>query len=469
MKEVIYYIQGMHCASCELLIEKRLLKQDGVRAVDASTGNGTVRIEYTKQVPGVKELNKWFKSDGYVFSETPQKEKKELLFYFVEGKQGIQVDKPLLKKKIRILFRVFVIFYILYLIEKTGIAQYVSVSSSSSLGVFFLFGLVAGLSSCAALVGGVLLSFTKTWNSQNGYDAGTKVSLVPHAYFHVGRIIAYAILGGILGAFGKAIAFDNVTIYVLITLVVSVVMFIVGLQMAGVRWAERFQIRLPKFITRRVAGNTKAQGKHVPFGVGAGTVLLPCGFTLIAQGIALTSGSIITGSLMLTMFVIGTMIPLLFISVASVKGGQNPKRARAFSFYAGVVLVIFALYNVNGQLNVLGVPSVSDVFESSEKSSLTQKVRVDATGAQVVRVVAKGFQYAFTGPSTIKAGVPTKLIVDDQGILGCGVFLAARGLISGFVDLQYGENVIDLGKPKKGNYKITCSMGMVRPITLRVQ
>ncbi|PIZ93637.1 MAG: hypothetical protein COX82_02320, partial [Candidatus Magasanikbacteria bacterium CG_4_10_14_0_2_um_filter_41_10] len=67
------------------------------------------------------------------------------------------------------------------------------------------------------------------------------------------------------------------------------------------------------------------------------------------------------------------------------------------------------------------------------------------------------------------AGVPTTLIVDDQGIQGCGIFLASRGLIDSFVELKLGKNTIDLGTPKAGTYKITCSMGMVAPVTLHIQ
>jgi len=474
MKEQLYYITGMHCASCELFVEKRLLNEPGVKAVDASLGNGTLRIEYDGHAPRVKDLNKWFKSDGYAFSETPQKETKDPLIYFQDGK-GIQVDNTVLKKKLSTVKKVVLVFFVLWLVEKTGAASFVSVTDNSSLGVFFAFGLIAGVSSCAALVGGILLSLTKSWNDQYGYDANAKTKMIPHVYFHGGRLFAYALLGGVLGMIGKAIVFENVTVYAIITLLVTAVMLLIGLQMAGVHWAERFQIRMPKFVTRRVAGNGKKQNKQnkqnkqLPFVIGAGTILLPCGFTLIAQGIALTSGSFTRGALMMTMFVLGTMIPLLFIGYASVQGSKNPKRGRTFSFYAGVVLVIFALYNVNGQMNVLGYPSVSDVFAKTPSSSGNLVPAVHKQGEQIISMVAKGFSYTLSSSPTIQAGVPTKLIVDDQGIQGCGVFLSARGLINGFVDLKYGENVIDFGKPKKGTYKITCSMGMVPPVTIHVQ
>lgn len=468
MNEKLYYITGMHCASCELLIEKRVLKERGVKAVDASLSNNTLRIEYEGGAPRIKDLNRWFKSDGYSFSETKQRENRDPLIYFQEGK-GVQIDKRQLKKKLNILKKVALVFFALYLIEKTGVASYVNVTDSSSLGVFFAFGLVAGLSSCAALVGGILLSLTKSWNDQYGYDASAKTKMTPHVYFHGGRLFSYAVLGGVLGMLGKAIAFENVTVYAIITLLVSAVMLLIGLQMAGVRWAEKFQLRMPKFVTRRVAGNGKKQGNQLPFAIGAGTILLPCGFTLIAQGIALTSGSFTRGALMMVMFVLGTMVPLLFIGYASVQGSKNPKRGRTFSFYAGVVLVMFALYNVNGQMNVLGYPSISDVFATAPSSDTNSISSINQQGEQIIDLTAKGFSYILNSSPTIQAGVPTKLVVNDQGIQGCGVFLSARGLMNGFVDLKYGENVIDLGKPKKGTYKITCSMGMVPPVTIRVQ
>jgi copper chaperone CopZ len=71
-----YYIKGMHCASCEVLIEKELLEKPGVTFADASLAKGIVNIEYEKEKPAVKELNEKFKEQSYIFSEKPS-EKKE--------------------------------------------------------------------------------------------------------------------------------------------------------------------------------------------------------------------------------------------------------------------------------------------------------------------------------------------------------------------------------------------------------
>ena len=457
----------MHCASCELLIEDKILQYPGISAVDASISNGTIRIEYKQSLPRISDLNSSFKKDGYVFSEEKIAHAKEPLLYFEEGK-GIQVDKKLLRKKWKTTKKVLVVFLVLYFLERSGVAGYVGVSESSSLGVFLLFGIVAGLSSCAALVGGILLSLMKGWHERYGYDAPLSKKMVPHLYFHGGRLFGYLLLGGALGYVGKTAAFDNVAMYAAITIIVSLVMFVVGMQMVGVRWAERFQIRMPKFITRKVAGVKGAAQSEVPFLIGAGTIFLPCGFTLIAQGVALTSGSLIRGALIMGMFVLGTMLPLLLIGYLGAQGSKSAKRGKIFSFYAGVVLVIFALYNINAQFNVLGYPSVTDLFARGGGTEVSTAV-VDNNGQQIVSLIARDFDYVLSGPSTIKAGVSTKLVVDNQGVFGCAAFMASRGLIDGFVPLQRGENVIDLGKPRKGTYKITCSMGMVRPVTLRVK
>lgn len=469
MREKIYYITGMHCASCELLIERRILKEKGVKAVDASLGSGTLRIESDGQIPHVEDLNNCFKSDGYTFSEQKHKDTRNPLFYFEEGK-GIKVDKELLKKKSIMLYKIIAVFFVLYLIERTGIAQYITVNDSSSLGLFFMFGIVAGLSSCAALVGGTLLSLSKQWNDRYGYDASIKTKMTPHFYFHGGRLFAYGLFGGVLGALGKAVTFENITIYSVITIGVSLIMLVIGLQMVGVRWAERMQIRLPKFVTRNVAIAESKKGNRLPFAIGAGTILIPCGFTLIAQGIALTSGSALAGALILIMFAIGTMIPLLFIGFASVKGTQNPTRGRAFSFYAGVVLIIFAFYNINGQMNVLGITTVSDLFAKQDTSDpIVKKSSTTSKERQEILLVVKGLDYMLLSPSIISADIPSILTIDNQGVRGCARYLSARGLMNGFLELQPGKNTVDIGKPQKGTYKITCSMGMVSPIIIKVQ
>ena len=77
-KEYIYKVSGMHCASCEILIEKKLLEIQNIKSVDASTQNGQVVVEYEGDRPNPERLNKIFKDDNYKFSDNFDNNKKPL-------------------------------------------------------------------------------------------------------------------------------------------------------------------------------------------------------------------------------------------------------------------------------------------------------------------------------------------------------------------------------------------------------
>ena len=116
-------------------------------------------------------------------------------------------------------------------------------------------------------------------------------------------------------------------------------------------------------------------------------------------------------------------------------------------------------------MNILGLPSINDIkLPKKEQSVLAE----DTDGKQILKIKADGFEYIPTSSTTIKAGVETTLVVDNQGIQGCATYMVGRGLFNGYIDLKPGENTITF-TPKKGTYKITCSMGMVSPITITVK
>ncbi|MFA6917368.1 MAG: heavy-metal-associated domain-containing protein, partial [Candidatus Gracilibacteria bacterium] len=134
IKERTYYVRGMHCSSCELLIEKNLLELDGVKSVDASTGRGGVTIEYTGECPSIEKLNQIFKRLGYYFSDTPQKTVPSLALMDYAAIISVSI----------------LIISGFFLLNKLGVANAAVVSPSSTLPAFFIFGIMAGLSSCAA-------------------------------------------------------------------------------------------------------------------------------------------------------------------------------------------------------------------------------------------------------------------------------------------------------------------------------
>lgn len=466
-KKQTIYIQGMHCASCELLIEKYIIAQKGVTSVEASLQNSKVDIYYEgKEELDISLLNKEFEKMGYIFSKKRKDTKEPPIFHIQNGVLTINQEK--LNKVFKIGIILGIVIAIFIVVDKLQLAQYINTNGSFSLGAYFTLGIVAGVSSCAALVGGMLLSMSKQWNDMYiGQDQKQKT--IPHTMFHIGRIASFALLGGILGLIGKSVTFNNSTVAAIFIILISIVMFILALQMLEVKWAQKLRFSMPKSVTKTISNENKFSGRFMPFLIGAVTFFIPCGFTLIAQGIALTSGSFFRGALVMLFFALGTFLPLLGISISGIKMNEKPKNTALFNQIAGILIIFFVIYNLNSQLNVLGLPSLNDVkFQPKQVQQQEETQKPDPSESQTLSLTAKGFKYTPTGSTTLKAGVKTTLVVDNQGIQGCGVNMSGRGLFDGYLVLKPGQNTITF-TPKKGTYKITCSMGMVSPVIITVQ
>lgn len=340
MKEQTYYVKGMHCAACEVLIEKKLLQISGVKAVDASTANGRAVIEYEGEKPGIVSLNNIFQKDNYAFFENPQTLKEE--------KSETGLNSTLVG------FAVAMIIVVGFLLlDRMGISGFFNISSTSSLASFFGFGILAGLSSCAALVGGMVLSLSKQWNELYSPEDPSAKKLQPHILFNLGRILSYGLLGGVLGLIGSRLAF-SFTFTAWLVIVISVLMVLLGCQMLGVKALRRFQITLPKGITRKITDEKRFEGRYMPLAMGAATFFIPCGLTITAQTVALLSGSPIQGALIMGFFALGTAPMLLLIGFSSVKLFSKPHISLVFSRVAGFLVLFFALYNIWNQAGLLG-------------------------------------------------------------------------------------------------------------------
>ncbi len=447
MKQHTYYVKGMHCASCEIIIEKKLLEMNEIKSADASTGKGQAVVMCEGQAPSPDRLSHFFKGDGYIFSNEPEK----------ETKKEYDITMPLI---------ILVFGTIGYLIFRSlgimqGLAGLANVTASSSLPSFFIFGILAGMSSCAALVGGIVLSMSKEWAVIYNQEKNFYKKLQPHILFNIGRILSYGFFGALLGALGAKIRL-SIGFSSLLIIVIGIIMLSFGLQMLGVKAFQKFQISMPKFITRRVSDPKKFNGKQFPFLLGAGTFFLPCGFTITAQGMALLSGNALQGSLIMGMFALGTLPMLFGIGVASAKLFNKPHLSAAFQKIAGIILIIFALYNINAQMTVLNLPNWASLWTTSATSDKTLPQIVN--GAQVVKMNASARDY---DPNYIKvrAGIPVRWEIKDTGTSGCTNAIIARGLFEGQIDLTPGQTSIkEFIPPAPGKYRFSCWMGMVSGI-----
>ena len=452
MKEYVYQVKGMHCASCEILIEKKLLDLPGVKSVDASTSKGEVVVEFEGDRPSADRLNDIFKQDNYKFFDS---EKKIASSQAPRNDGGVKKVNPTL-----VAFNIAIFIIIAFLIlDKLGIANFLSLSSTSSAFTFLGFGLLAGLSSCAALVGGIVLSMSKQWNSLYAENSPASKKLQPHIMFNAGRFISYAVLGGVLGLIGSRLQISpQITGYLVVA--ISILMVVLGLQMLGVKALRKFQFSAPKSFTRKIANENNFRGRYMPFLMGALTFFLPCGFTITAQSLALLSGNFFTGAIIMGAFALGTIPVLFFIGLSSVKFSSKPHLAERFSKVAGFLVLFFALFNISNQFAVLGFnfPQNQSQTAVTNQNDLPQVVN----GEQVIKMTASG-----NGDDPnyfkVKAGIPVRWEITGGNSLGCNGAIISTNLFDGAVDLTPGQLSVKEFTPKTaGIFRFSCTMGMIR-------
>ncbi|CAN5140330.1 hypothetical protein BH09PAT2_BH09PAT2_03570 [soil metagenome] len=449
-----FYIAGMHCPACEILIEKKLKKMPDVESAEVSLSDKSVNISYKQgHVLNIAQLNEAYHDLGYTFSEAPMGE------------------GTITHSNVTQIVGIGIIFIVIYIIlSDSNILQQFTLSSKSSFPAFFGLGIVASISSCAALAGGLLLSLSRQWNTLYGGKDESK-RIYPVMMFNIGRLLSFALLGGILGYAGS---FFHISLQysALLVIIVSVLMFVLGLQILGVSWAKNIRLALPSFIGRYVSDEQNFQGKYMPFIVGALTFFLPCGFTLMAQSVALASGSFITGMLMMLVFALGTAPVLGIIGFSSVSFQKNLSLANSFNVIAAVCIVLFSIYNVNAQFNVLGLASMNDLFiRSNTTSNMELGVKLVGEGKnqyQAVSMEARGFEY-FPKSLELKAGVPVKLTVKNNNVTGCAAAMYWPGLHNEMILLQGSKTEASFTPKEVGNYKVTCTMGMVPPVKVIVK
>ena len=255
-------------------------------------------------------------------------------------------------------------------------------------------------------------------------------------------------------------------------------MVIIGLQMLGVAWANRIRFQLPISVAKSISSTKNFNGKYMPFLAGASTFFLPCGFTLLAQTIALTTGSFITSSIIMFVFALGTLPSLGVISFSSMKFQTHPSFAGAFNLIAGILIVVFGLYNINSQLVVLGMPNLTTLTSrtSNVKGASPAGQTADGLGSKIVTLQGKSHQNVYMKakeldyyPSslTLQSGIPTTLYIKNNHVVGCAQAMSLRGLYNDIVLLNQPTAKVTF-TPKKGTYYISCSMGMVKPVVVNV-
>ena len=137
-------------------------------------------------------------------------------------------------------------------------------------------------------------------------------------------------------------------------------MLILGINLLDIfHWTKQLQPSMPKFLSQKALDVTKINHTLTPALAGIATFFLPCGFTQSMQIYTLSTDSFLKGGLTMLSFALGTLPMLALVSFSSFSI-QNSSKSGVFFKSAGLIVIVFALFNVINSLAAIGW--ISPVF-----------------------------------------------------------------------------------------------------------
>ena len=443
---VTFPVLGMTCRSCEVRIAKHVGRLPNVERVTASAVRGEVTVECAVPVSATA-IEQAINKAGYQVGRTPWLARDARVW----GTAGVGL---LLVAAVAVIAQV------------TGLGDLASGAgdlSSGGLLVALLLGLAAGVSTCMAMVGGLVLGLSASFAAQRaerGQEAGAATALRPALLLVGGRVAGYAIFGAALGAVGATLSMPPLLTAVLM-IGVAMVMTILGTRLTGVSpriagWSPT----LPMGLGRKLGlgGESDSAGGAAysdtrAATLGALTFFLPCGFTQAVQIYALSTGSPVFAAALLGIFALGTAPGLLALAglPVLVPGTFRPTLLRL----VGVVVLGFAMLNLTSGLRLsgIGLPSFAGIANAAPlPGTLT------ADGVQAITTYQHVDGYS-PANIVIYAGYPTRWTIESSTTASCAASLWAPA-VDLRVRLEKGANTFELPPMKAGTLNYTCAMGM---------
>ncbi|MDR3315526.1 MAG: sulfite exporter TauE/SafE family protein [Coriobacteriales bacterium] len=438
LRTVTMGIEGMTCAACESRIERALLAVPAITSAEVALKTRSARISYDDDSLTPNDIASVVVALGYkaTLYEAPPTTK--------APSQNQSVVGALL-----------LAFAVFFLLQSFGITRLFTsfplAETGMSYGMLFIIGLVTSVH-CIAMCGGINLSQCLP-SGEIGQASGT-TTFVPSALYNLGRVVSYTLIGGLVGVLGSVLSFTD-SMRGIVQLIAGVFMVIMALKMLGVFPAlDRFDIRLPRALTRRT--QDAAARSASPLIIGLLNGFMPCGPLQAMQLYALSTGSFTSGALAILVFSLGT-VPLMFGlgALGSALGKAFTKRAMA----VGSVLVLtlgLIMFSQGMNLSGMSIPLLGGSGGSGGETSPV--VVVD--GVQEVSSTLERGSYPVL---QIESGVPVKWVIEapEGSINGCN-----NALVIPEYGIEYqfkpGTNIIEFIPTKTGTYSYSCWMGMIR-------
>ncbi len=321
----------------------------------------------------------------------------------------------------------------------------------------FLTGLTTGGISCMAVQGGLLASSLTNNATKNDRFIGVSVFL----FF---KILAYTLLGGLLGYLGAK--------FIISPALQGWFQIFVGIFMLGTVGRllnlhpifRYFVIQPPKFLYKLMKNKTKRAQFFTPGILGTMTVLIPCGVTQAMMVLSVGSGSAFNGALLMFAFTLGTSPVFFTLGVTAL----TLLKKKAFIYPASFVIFILGVLSMNSGQVLRGSPhtlqnygtAIGTIFSNTNRPAVAgAAAQLDSEGKQEVTIDVASSGYS--KPSgAIKVGVPVKLTLISNNVQSCArSFLIPKLNVSKILP-QNGSTEIEFTPKEIGQLPYTCGMGM---------
>ena len=342
----------------------------------------------------------------------------------------------------------------------------------SQLMVAFVTGITTGGLSCLAVQGGLLASSLahqieqdyvgQVGQKKSKQPAARTNSSLPISLFLLSKLVAYTLLGALLGWLGSYLTFSPMT-RALLLLAVGVFMVGNALRMFNVHPIFRyFSIEPPKFITRFIRKTAKGTDTATPLFLGFLTVFIPCGVTQAMMATALGTGSAVMGAALMFAFTLGTS-PVFFI-VAYLTTELGVKLEKFFMRFVAIAVLILGLMTFDSGLNLMGSPlSLQNLTRNwftpqAEANALADSSQPAADGELILNVKNNGY---FPGILRAPAGEDLTLNLVTNKTYSCARDLVIPAL--NYYQLLPDTGTVQVNIPAQeagSTLFFTCSMGM---------
>ncbi|HBB76350.1 MAG: hypothetical protein A2186_03150 [Candidatus Levybacteria bacterium RIFOXYA1_FULL_41_10] len=333
------------------------------------------------------------------------------------------------------------------------------------LWVIFITGLTVGGLTCLAVQGGLLASVIAA-REEEEVEKGINNSnpVFPTVSFLITKLIAYTVLGFILGAFGGAISINQTT-QIVMQFAAGLYMIVVAFNLLDIHPIFRYAIiQPPRFLTRRIRSQSKSKDMYAPALLGAMTIFIPCGTTIAMEALAISSASPFLGAAIMGAFVLGTIPVFLGVGVITSILGDN-FRTR-FLRIAAIAIFYLGLTSINGSLVAAGSPVSSNSIKEGTQSvisiftvnSSNQNMNITTTQNPEIYVTSGGYSPNYI---RVKKGLPVALKLIGKDAYSCASAFRIPSLgLSATLEGPNDIKVVKFTPQKSGRISFSCSMGM---------